>query len=218
MACGGSYLKLLSATPDLALASVTDTTPYTILFGPDKCGGDQYLRFIFRFKSPVTEEYSEVHARRIKEPHKIFRDKKTHLLTLVLKAELNEFAMYVDEEEVMAGGLGADDRFQPALSPPAKIADPEDFKPADWVDAEFIVGGLIERIRFQCHSAEPLRYHRMIPRMSSPRIGWTPRPSWTRMPPNLRIGTKTWTANGRPLTSRIPSLKECEFGQSLCRS
>jgi calnexin len=41
LACGGAYIKLLSASPDLDLEAVTDATPYTILFGPDKCGADQ---------------------------------------------------------------------------------------------------------------------------------------------------------------------------------
>jgi hypothetical protein len=87
----------------------------------------------------VTGKYSEVHARRIQEPHKVFRDKKTHLLTLVLTAATNQFAIFLDEVEVLAGDLGAADRFEPALLPPAVIDDPNDFKPEDWVDAEFMV-------------------------------------------------------------------------------
>lgn len=37
--CGGAYLKLLTegALQDLSLFN--DKTPYTIMFGPDKCGG-----------------------------------------------------------------------------------------------------------------------------------------------------------------------------------
>ena len=38
--CGGAYLKLLSDSPDLNPAGFRDQTPYTIMFGPDKCGND----------------------------------------------------------------------------------------------------------------------------------------------------------------------------------
>ena len=33
--CGGGYIKLLSQSPNLDLRSITDKTPYTIMFGPD---------------------------------------------------------------------------------------------------------------------------------------------------------------------------------------
>lgn len=37
--CGGAYIKLITdgALQDLSLFN--DKTPYTIMFGPDKCGG-----------------------------------------------------------------------------------------------------------------------------------------------------------------------------------
>ena len=42
--CGGAYLKLLSDSPDLNPAGFRDQTPYTIMFGPDKCGNDNKVR------------------------------------------------------------------------------------------------------------------------------------------------------------------------------
>ena len=45
--CGGGYLKLLSESAGLDLRSITDKTPYTIMFGPDKCGSESKLHFIF---------------------------------------------------------------------------------------------------------------------------------------------------------------------------
>ena len=42
--CGGAYLKLLSDSPDLSPAGFRDQTPYTIMFGPDKCGNDNKVR------------------------------------------------------------------------------------------------------------------------------------------------------------------------------
>jgi calnexin len=39
--CGGAYLKLLSVDPRYKdLKNFHDKTPYTIMFGPDKCGND----------------------------------------------------------------------------------------------------------------------------------------------------------------------------------
>ena len=40
--------------------------------------------------------------------------------------------MLVDGEEKKAGSLFED--FEPAFNPPETIPDPEDKKPADWVD------------------------------------------------------------------------------------
>ena len=37
--CGGAYIKLLSHSPEFSAADLVDSTPYTIMFGPDKCGG-----------------------------------------------------------------------------------------------------------------------------------------------------------------------------------
>lgn len=37
--CGGAYLKLLTLDPNHRdLKTFNDKTPYTIMFGPDKCG------------------------------------------------------------------------------------------------------------------------------------------------------------------------------------
>ncbi|NWX57479.1 CLGN protein, partial [Promerops cafer] len=43
--CGGAYIKLLSSSSDLNLEYFFDKTPYTIMFGPDKCGEDYKLHF-----------------------------------------------------------------------------------------------------------------------------------------------------------------------------
>ncbi|NXB78303.1 CLGN protein, partial [Donacobius atricapilla] len=43
--CGGAYIKLLSSSNDLNLEYFYDKTPYTIMFGPDKCGEDYKLHF-----------------------------------------------------------------------------------------------------------------------------------------------------------------------------
>jgi len=44
LTCGGAYLKFLTATPDFDPADLTDGTPYSIMFGPDKCGATNKAR------------------------------------------------------------------------------------------------------------------------------------------------------------------------------
>ncbi|XP_030876554.1 calmegin [Leptonychotes weddellii] len=81
--CGGAYIKLLADTDGLNLENFYDKTSYTIMFGPDKCGEDYKLHFIFRHKHPKTGVFEEKHA---KPPDvdlkKFFTDRKTHLYTL----------------------------------------------------------------------------------------------------------------------------------------
>lgn len=60
-----------------------DRTPYTIMFGPDKCGEDYKLHFIFRHKNPKTGEFEEKHAKKPDaDLRSYFTDKKTHLFSL----------------------------------------------------------------------------------------------------------------------------------------
>lgn len=60
-----------------------DKTPYTIMFGPDKCGEDYKLHFIFRHKNSKTGEYEEKHAKKPDaDLRTYYTDKKTHLYTL----------------------------------------------------------------------------------------------------------------------------------------
>nr|XP_028574065.1 calnexin isoform X2 [Podarcis muralis] len=128
--CGGAYVKLLSKTRELNLDQFHDKTPYTIMFGPDKCGEDYKLHFIFRHKSPKTGMYEEKHAKRPDADLKnYFTDKKTHLYTLVLNPD-NSFEILVDQTVVNSGNLLSD--MTPAVNPPREIEDPNDQKPEDW--------------------------------------------------------------------------------------
>ncbi|XP_020604604.1 calnexin-like isoform X1 [Orbicella faveolata] len=136
MECGGAYVKLLSHQDSLDLKSFHDKSPYTIMFGPDKCGEDKKLHFIFRHKNPKTGEYEEKHA---KKPtgnfQSVFDGKKTHLFTLVVRPD-NSFEVFVDQESVNSGNLLED--FTPAVNPPKEIDDPHDKKPEDWDEREKI--------------------------------------------------------------------------------
>lgn len=60
-----------------------DRTPYTIMFGPDKCGEDYKLHFIFRHMNPLNKDLEEKHAKRADvDLKKFYTDRKTHLYTL----------------------------------------------------------------------------------------------------------------------------------------
>uniref|UniRef100_A0ACB8E7N9 Uncharacterized protein n=1 Tax=Sphaerodactylus townsendi TaxID=933632 RepID=A0ACB8E7N9_9SAUR len=107
-----------------------DKTSYTIMFGPDKCGEDYKLHFIFRHKHPKTGDYDEKHAKRPDvDLKKFYTDKKTHLYTLVLKPD-NTFEVSIDQTVVGKGSLLED--MVPPVNPPEKIDDPNDKKPEDW--------------------------------------------------------------------------------------
>uniref|UniRef100_A0A672TDN7 Calnexin n=1 Tax=Sinocyclocheilus grahami TaxID=75366 RepID=A0A672TDN7_SINGR len=128
--CGGAYVKLLSQTPDLDLEEFVDKTPYTIMYGPDKCGEDYKLHFIFRHKNPKTGEFEEKHAKKPDaDLRSYYTDKKTHLYTLVLNPD-NSFEILIDQAVVNSGSLLND--MTPPINPPAEIEDPDDHKPEDW--------------------------------------------------------------------------------------
>jgi len=138
--CGGGYIKLLSQQPQLDLRQLTDKTPYTIMFGPDKCGSDSKFHFIFRHKNPITGEVEEKHCKKVDGKgrtvlEEMFKDKKPHLLRLLLRPD-NTFEVSIDHTLVNHGSLL--DSFEPPVNPPAEIDDPEDFKPADWDEREKI--------------------------------------------------------------------------------
>ncbi|PIO76432.1 calreticulin family protein [Teladorsagia circumcincta] len=130
--CGGGYLKLLSVGAEKNLAAVQDKTPYTIMFGPDKCGPTGKVHLIFRYKNPKNNTIDEYHA---KQPSNIgstyWDDHQTHLYTLVVKPD-GAFSVSVDQKQMISGNMLND--LVPSLQPPKEIADPNDKKPSDWDD------------------------------------------------------------------------------------
>jgi len=137
--CGGAYMKLLSEN-DEDMDAFNDATPFTIMFGPDKCGADYKFHFIFRYKNPITGDYHE------HQPHpglkvataeleKKYKDNKPHLFTLKLKTD-NTFEMLIDNKAVSQGSLLSD--MSPPIMPDKEIADPADVKPEDWDERERI--------------------------------------------------------------------------------
>ncbi|XP_053437960.1 calmegin isoform X1 [Nycticebus coucang] len=128
--CGGAYIKLLADTDDLILENFYDKTSYTIMFGPDKCGEDYKLHFIFRHKHPKTGVFEEKHAKPPDVDLKtFFTDRKTHLYTLVMNPD-NTFEVLIDQIVVNKGSLLED--VVPPINPPKEIDDPNDKKPDEW--------------------------------------------------------------------------------------
>nr|XP_049696830.1 calnexin [Helicoverpa armigera]XP_049696831.1 calnexin [Helicoverpa armigera] len=137
--CGGAYIKLLSRGTNTKadLRKFYDQTPYTIMFGPDKCGNDNKLHFIFRHKNPkngtIEEKHSKKPSTRLDD---IYKDKEPHLYTLIVRPD-NTFSIQIDNKEVNSGSLLDD--FTPPVNPPEEIDDPNDKKPEDWDEREKIV-------------------------------------------------------------------------------
>jgi len=130
--CGGAYLKLLRERKELHSEEFSNTSPYVIMFGPDKCGGTNKVHFIFNHKNPKSGEYEEKHLSGAPMARIV---KQSTLYTLIVKPD-NYFEVRIDGTRVKNGTLLED--FEPAVLPPKEIADPDDKKPEDWVDAAMI--------------------------------------------------------------------------------
>ncbi|KAF3768972.1 Calreticulin-domain-containing protein, partial [Cryphonectria parasitica EP155] len=126
--CGGAYMKLLRENEALHQDEFSNTTPYVIMFGPDKCGHNNKVHFIFNHKNPKTGEYEEKH---VKSPNAARIVKTSELYTLIVHPN-NTFIIELNGEQVKTGSLLED--FVPSVNPPEEIDDAEDKKPEDWVD------------------------------------------------------------------------------------
>ncbi|KAJ2551719.1 hypothetical protein EV175_003587, partial [Coemansia sp. RSA 1933] len=126
--CGGAYVKLLSAP---FTGEFSDATPYTVMFGPDKCG-DSKVHFIYKHRNPISGSYTEHH---LNMPLRPPVDKLTHLYTLAIRPN-NTFSISIDGNSAHTGSLLED--FEPPVNPPKEIDDDNDKKPADWEDDEKI--------------------------------------------------------------------------------
>jgi calnexin len=126
--CGGAYLKLLRDNKALHQEEFSNASPYVIMFGPDKCGHTNKVHFIINHKNPKTGEYEEKH---MNSPPQAKISPVTQLYTLIVKPD-NTFVIKQNGEQVKEGSLLED--FTPAFNPAKEIDDPNDTKPADWVD------------------------------------------------------------------------------------
>ncbi|KAL4881590.1 Calreticulin family-domain-containing protein [Aspergillus karnatakaensis] len=128
LVCGGAYMKLLQDNKKLLSDEFSNTTPYVIMFGPDKCGATNKVHFIFRHKNPKTGEYEEKH---LKAPPSARTSKLSSLYTLIVRPD-QSFQILIDGAAVKNGTLLED--FNPPVNPEKEIDDPKDSKPDTWVD------------------------------------------------------------------------------------
>ncbi|XP_061953086.1 calnexin homolog [Populus nigra] len=127
--CGGAYLKYLRPQEAGWVPKGFDNeSPYSIMFGPDKCGTTNKVHFILKHKNPKSGEYVEHH---LKFPPSVPHDKLTHVYTAILKPD-NELQILVDGEEKKKANFLSSEDFEPPLIPAKTIPDPDDVKPEDW--------------------------------------------------------------------------------------
>ncbi|KAF9571064.1 hypothetical protein EC968_001048 [Mortierella alpina] len=121
--CGGSYLKLLPEGFDAK--TFNGDSEYAIMFGPDVCGAQNRIHTIFNYKG---KNYLT------KKEFPVPRDSKTHLYRLTVHPD-QKYSLLVDGE-VMIDHVKLEEHWD--VYPPRTISDPNDKKPADWVDAKEI--------------------------------------------------------------------------------
>ncbi|KAM5571480.1 hypothetical protein ABKV19_011859 [Rosa sericea] len=127
--CGGAYLKYLRPQEAGWEPKIFDNeSPYSVMFGPDKCGLTNKVHFIFKHKNPKSGEYVEHH---LTTPPSVPTDKLSHVYTAIIKPD-NELIILVDGEEKKKANFLSTEDFMPPLIPTKTIPDPEDKKPEDW--------------------------------------------------------------------------------------
>ncbi|KAF9180334.1 hypothetical protein BGZ51_006054 [Haplosporangium sp. Z 767] len=127
--CGGAYMKLLTESPEgIKFKEFSNDTPYTIMFGPDKCGSTNKVHFIFRHKNPITGKYEEKH---LQAAPMAKVSPLSNLYTLIVKPD-QTFEIKINGEVASNGSLL--ENFEPPVNPPKEIDDPKDSKPANWVE------------------------------------------------------------------------------------
>ncbi|EPS68494.1 calnexin-like protein, partial [Genlisea aurea] len=133
--CGGAYLKFLRPQSEgWTPKDFNNESPYTIMFGPDKCGSTNKVHFILNHKNPKTGKFVEHH---LKFPPSVPFDKLTHVYTAILKPD-NELSILIDGEEKKTTNILSEQDFEPSVIPPKTIPDPDDEKPEDWDEREKI--------------------------------------------------------------------------------
>jgi calnexin len=131
--CGGAYLKFLTGESD----ELTEKSGYSVMFGPDKCGGTNQVHLILRHQNPVSGKWEEKHLKSSPSPK---TDKAAHLYTAILRQD-KTFEILIDSVSVKSGTISDEmvafvdgKKKDYGFTPPEMIDDPEDSKPEDWVD------------------------------------------------------------------------------------
>eukprot|EP00657_Telonema_sp_P-1_P010404 TRINITY_DN483_c0_g1_i1.p1 TRINITY_DN483_c0_g1~~TRINITY_DN483_c0_g1_i1.p1 ORF type:complete len:398 (-),score=226.03 TRINITY_DN483_c0_g1_i1:245-1438(-) len=116
--CGGAYLKLGGGEFDGK--DFHGETKYNIMFGPDICGMTKRTHLIFNYNDKNLLKDKDMRTE---------SDELTHVYTLIVNPD-NTFEVQIDGSKVEDGKLADGWKFLE----PKEIDDPDDKKPADWVD------------------------------------------------------------------------------------
>ena len=138
LTCGGAYAKLLSnVDAGFKAEDLVDSTPFSVMFGPDKCGATNKVHLIIKHSQPN----GTVAERHLVSPPLVEGnggDKLTHVYTLILRPSNSSFDLLIDGESRKSGSLLDSALFDPPFVPPKEIDDADDEKPEDWVEIEKI--------------------------------------------------------------------------------
>ena len=80
------------------------------MFGPDRCGSDSKLHFIFRHVNPKNKTIEEKHCKKLDTKERavfeeLFKDNRPHLFRLVINPD-NSFEISVDYKVTFESALG----------------------------------------------------------------------------------------------------------------
>ncbi|KAG0276020.1 hypothetical protein BGZ95_008119, partial [Linnemannia exigua] len=117
--CGGSYLKLLPEGFDAA--KFDGDSEYAIMFGPDVCGPDNRVHIIFNYNGKNLLS---------KKQYPVPKDSKTHIYRLTVHPD-QKFSLLIDGD-VKEDKVAIESNWDVYV--PRTIPNPEETKPADWVD------------------------------------------------------------------------------------
>ena len=142
--CGGAYFKLFHTnrlTDSNSVSSFTDATPYSIMFGPDRCGyGTNKVHLIIKFPHPSNnseegeDDYVEEHLKNpptVKTTSPADGPTVTQQYGFALHSD-GTYEIFQSGEKLASGNLKND--FSTGFAAPETIQDPHDTKPKDWID------------------------------------------------------------------------------------
>ncbi|XP_031645305.1 calnexin isoform X1 [Oncorhynchus kisutch] len=107
--CSGAYIKLLTQTHLLRLSQFSESTPYSVMFGPDKCGTSHRLHLIVRVMDSSNGRNQEIHAPQpVDDLTVYFTDRQPHLYTLQLYQD-SRYEIFIDQSLISQGRLLTDE-------------------------------------------------------------------------------------------------------------
>jgi calnexin len=128
--CTGGFMKLFG---DIEPIVITEKTPALLTFGPEMCGDVSHVIFKFRHLNKKTRIWSEIS---LIDPPPFEPDGLNQLFTLVIRPN-NTYEILINGETVKKGSLYED--FDPPINGYIEVPDPDDFKPDDWDEREYII-------------------------------------------------------------------------------